>query len=106
MKKVKVYLERHEALRRALRTFVQVALGIVTTAVINALGVLRDVEWQSVIVLAVATGAAAVMNMNTQHPPDSTEYDETEPTIETVAGHNTLTVGTEVQPSQVSVKTR
>lgn len=83
MKKVKVYLERHEALRRALRTFVQVALGIVTTAVINALGVLRDVEWQSVIVLAVATGAAAVMNMNTQHPPDSTEYDETEPTTET-----------------------
>ena len=83
MKKVKVYLERHEALRRALRTFMQVALGIVTTAVINALGVLRDIEWQSVIVLAVATGAAAAMNMNADHPPDSTEYDEAEQTTET-----------------------
>lgn len=57
------FFEEHECLRRALRTFLQTAGGVLTAAVVNADGRVESVGWQAVIVLAVATGLAALMNL-------------------------------------------
>ncbi len=56
------WLSCHECLRRALRTFLQAAVGVAVAAVISAAGVVRDIDVSAVIALAVATGLAAVMN--------------------------------------------
>ena len=60
---MKEFFQKHEWLYRALRTFFQAAVGVVASAVATACGVVDDVNWQAVIVLAVSTGAAALMNM-------------------------------------------
>lgn len=63
MSKWKEFLARHECVRRALRTFLQTAAGVLAAAVVNVSGVLGDMDLEAVVVLAVATGLAAVMNM-------------------------------------------
>lgn len=63
------FSEQHPALYRALRTFFQAAIGVIVAAVATASGVVEDVNWQAVIVLAVSTGMAALMNMNKEEEP-------------------------------------
>ena len=60
---MKKWFEEHECARRALRTFVQAAVGVLAAAVTQAAGIIEDVNVEAVIVLAVSTGLAAVMNM-------------------------------------------
>ena len=64
---MKVFFQTYEWLYRAMRTFFQAAVGVVASAVATACGVVDDVNWQAVIVLAVSTGAAALMNMGGGH---------------------------------------
>lgn len=64
---MKEFFQKHEWLYRAMRTFFQAAVGVVASAVATACGVVDDVNWQAVIVLAVSTGAAALMNMGGGH---------------------------------------
>lgn len=59
---MKQWFSCHECVRRALRTFLQAAVGVAVAAVINAAGVIRDINVSAVVALAVATGLAAVMN--------------------------------------------
>lgn len=63
METIKKWLQSHPWLRRALRTFLQTALGVLAGAVAEASGMLGDVDMEAVIVMAVATGLAAVMNL-------------------------------------------
>lgn len=56
------WLKCHECVRRALRTFLQTAVGVAVAAVINASGVVESIDISAVVALAVATGLAAVMN--------------------------------------------
>ena len=59
---MKNFFAKHEWLYRALRTFLQGAIGVVAAAIAGASGIVDDINWQGVIVLAVSTGAAALMN--------------------------------------------
>jgi xanthine/uracil/vitamin C permease (AzgA family) len=61
---MKDFSKKHPALYRAIRTFFQSAVGVIAAAITAASGVVDKVEWQAVIVLAVSTGLAAVMNLN------------------------------------------
>lgn len=60
---VKDFSKKHPAIYRAIRTFFQSAVGVIAAAITAASGLIEDVQWQAVIVLAVSTGLAAVMNM-------------------------------------------
>ena len=60
---MKDFFEKHPGLYRAMRTFFQAAVGVVAAAIAGAAGIVEDVNWQAVIVLAVSTGLAALMNM-------------------------------------------
>lgn len=60
---MKQWFERHEWARRALRTFFQAAVGVLAAAIANAAGAVESLDVEAVIVLAVATGLAAVMNL-------------------------------------------
>ena len=71
--------ERYPALYRALRTFIQAAIGVVIAAVAAVYGHVEQVEWQAVIVLAVSTGLAALMNLPKSDISDEEEsIDESE----------------------------
>lgn len=59
---MKTFFEQHEWLYRALRTFLQAAIGVVVAAIAGASGIVDNINWQGVIVLAVSTGVAALMN--------------------------------------------
>lgn len=59
---MKAWFEKHECVRRALRTFLQTAVGVLAAALTEAAGILENVDLEAVIVLAVSTGLAAVMN--------------------------------------------
>lgn len=64
MKRIGEWVRSRAWLHRALRTFVQTALGVLAGAIVEASGVLGDIDIQAVIVMAVATGLAAVMNLS------------------------------------------
>ena len=68
---MKDFAKNHPALYRAIRTFFQSAVGVIAAAITAASGVVEDVQWQAVIVLAVSTALAAVMNMNGGGTDDS-----------------------------------
>lgn len=59
------WLKKHEALYRALRTFAQAAIGVITAKLMESGGVIDGGALEAVVVLAVATGLAAVMNIST-----------------------------------------
>lgn len=61
---MKQWFEKHEWARRALRTFFQAAVGVLAAAIANAAGAVESLDMEAVIVLAVATGLAAVMNLS------------------------------------------
>lgn len=65
--------KKHPALYRAIRTFFQSAVGVIAAAITAASGLIEDVQWQAVIVLAVSTGLAAVMNLNDGGGTDDSE---------------------------------
>ena len=56
------FWKKHEMLYRVMRTFFQAAMGVIVAAIANASGIVDDINWQGVIVLAVSTGLAAIMN--------------------------------------------
>lgn len=60
---MKHWFETHEWARRALRTFFQTAVGVLAAAVVESAGVLEAMNLEAVVVLAVSTGLAAVMNL-------------------------------------------
>ena len=60
---MKQWFQEHEWARRALRTFFQTAAGVIAAAVVESAGVLENMNREAVIVLAVSTGLAAVMNL-------------------------------------------
>ncbi len=60
---MKDFSKKHPALYRAIRTFFQAAVGVIVAALAAVNGIVDDVEWQAVIVLAVSTGLSAVMNL-------------------------------------------
>lgn len=60
---MKAWFDKHECLRRALRTFIQTAVGVLVAAFTEAAGILENVNIEAAIVLAVSTGLAAVMNL-------------------------------------------
>lgn len=60
---MKMWFEEHEWVRRALRTFFQTAVGVLAAAVVEASGAMDGMDLEAAIVLAVATGLAAVMNL-------------------------------------------
>lgn len=70
MTKINEWLGRHEWLRRALRTFLQTAAGVLAAAVTEASGALGTLDMEAVVVLAVATGLAAVMNLQAKEESD------------------------------------
>lgn len=74
---MKQWLEEHECLRRALRTFFQTAVGVLAAAVAEAAGVLEDMNIKAVVVLAVSTGLAAVMNRTTEDCNDGSNTPDT-----------------------------
>lgn len=57
------WFQEHEWARRALRTFIQTTVGVLAAAVAESAGVLENMNLEAVIVLAVSTGLAAVMNL-------------------------------------------
>jgi len=59
------WLKKHEALYRALRTFAQAAVGVLAAKLLESGGVVPKGGWEALVVLAVATGLAAIMNLNT-----------------------------------------
>lgn len=61
---MKKWFEEHEWARRALRTFIQTAVGVLAAAVTEEAGILENMDLEAVIVLAVSTGLAAVMNLS------------------------------------------
>lgn len=60
---MKKFWEKHPGLYRAMRTFFQAFVGVIAAAIAGVSGIVEDVNWQAVIVLAVSTGLAALMNM-------------------------------------------
>ena len=62
--KIVHWVRGHTCVRSALRTFVQTAAGVLVAAVINAAGVVEDIDVSAVVAVAVATGLSAVMNRN------------------------------------------
>lgn len=60
---MKQWFQEHECARRALRTFFQTAVGVLAAAVVESAGVLENMNIEAVIVVAVSTGLAAVMNL-------------------------------------------
>lgn len=60
---MKAWFQEHECIRRALRTFIQTAAGVLIAAFTDAAGILENVNIEAAIVLAVSTGLAAVMNL-------------------------------------------
>lgn len=60
---MKAWFQEHECIRRALRTFIQTAAGVLIAAFTEAAGILENVNIEAAIVLAVSTGLAAVMNL-------------------------------------------
>ncbi len=72
---MKQWFQEHEWARRALRTFFQTAIGVLTAAVAESAGVLENMNIEAVIVLAVSTGLAAVMNL----AKGDTEHDGSDP---------------------------
>lgn len=74
--KIKQWLACHECLRRALRTFLQAAVGVAVAAVINAAGVVSSIDISAVVALAVATGLAAVMNRESAAARDEEDTDD------------------------------
>lgn len=72
---MKNWLRCHECVRRALRTFLQTAVGVAVAAVINAAGVVESIDVSAVVALAVATGLAAVMNREKAAEKEDTESD-------------------------------
>ena len=58
------WLKKHEALYRALRTFFQASVGVLAAKLLESGGVVEKGSWEALIVLAVATGLAAVMNLS------------------------------------------
>ncbi len=73
--KIHDWLRCHECVRRALRTFVQTAVGVAVAAVINAAGVIDSIDISALVALAVATGLAAVMNREGGIDEEDTEDD-------------------------------
>lgn len=73
--KIRDWLGCHECVRRALRTFIQTAVGVAVAAVINAAGVIDSIDVSAVVVLAVATGLAAVMNRESGADKEDTNDD-------------------------------
>ncbi len=61
---MKEWFAKHEWARRALRTFLQAAVGVLAAAAADAAGAVESIDAAAVIVLAVSTGLAAVMNMD------------------------------------------
>lgn len=61
---MKEFWKKHQWLYRAMRTFFQAAIGVIAAIIAGASGIVEDVNWQAAIVLAVSTGAAALMNMD------------------------------------------
>lgn len=68
---------KKEPVRRAIRTFIQTAVGAIVAAVTSRAGIVSCAEWKTIILLAVSTGMGAVMNL---HPPALTDEDIPEPT--------------------------
>lgn len=60
---MKKWFQEHEWARRALRTFFQTAVGVIAAAVVESAGMLENMNIEAVIVVAVSTGLAAVMNL-------------------------------------------
>lgn len=60
---MKEFWNKHTGLYRAMRTFFQAAIGVIAAAIAGVSGIVEDINWQAVIVLAVSTGLAALMNM-------------------------------------------
>lgn len=60
---MKSWFQKHDWVRRALRTFMQAAFGVIVAAISSASGVVENINVQAVIVLAFSTGLAAVMNL-------------------------------------------
>ncbi len=79
MKSIKDWFERHPWLKRALRTFVQTAAGVLAAAVAEASGMLGALDMEAVIVMAVATGLAAVMNLREKPGEEAKDDDRSEP---------------------------
>ncbi len=74
--KIVDWIRSHACARNALRTFVQTAVGVLVAAVINAAGVVEDIDISAVIAVAVATGLAAVMNRQRGQKSDDNEKTE------------------------------
>lgn len=72
---MKEWFQKHEWARRALRTFIQTAVGVLAAAVVESAGVLENMNLEAVIVLAVSTGLAAVMNLT----KEDSEHDGSDP---------------------------
>lgn len=79
MKKIEQALKGHPWLYRALRTFVQTALGVLAAAVAEASGMLGELDMEAVVVMAVATGLAAVMNLGEKAEEEAKDNDGSEP---------------------------
>ncbi|MCD7770065.1 MAG: hypothetical protein LUH36_08145 [Oscillospiraceae bacterium] len=58
---MKEWLQNHECIYRALRTFIQSAAGVLAASLADS-----DTALAPVIAVAVATGLAAVMNLGGQ----------------------------------------
>lgn len=63
IKEIKSFLKSHETLRRALRTFVQVAVGIIVSAVSERYGLVSGDDWKAIMTLAISSGLATAMNI-------------------------------------------
>lgn len=63
---MKNFFENNEWIYRAARTFFQAAIGVVVASIAGASGIVDNINWQGVIVLAVSTGVAALMNINNE----------------------------------------
>lgn len=74
--KIVEWVRSHECARYALRTFVQTAAGVLVAAVINAAGVVKDIDMDAVIAVAVATGLSAVMNRQRGQKSDEEKTEE------------------------------
>lgn len=73
------FSDTHPTLYRVIRTFIQAAVGVLAAAIAQAAGIVDDINWQAVIVLAVSTGLAAVMNLPQKEldiPAEETDTDE------------------------------
>jgi hypothetical protein len=64
MTKLIQWLKSHEVLYRALRTFFQAAIGVVVSFLYKYFIGGISTQWDIILILAVATGAAALMNIS------------------------------------------